>query len=58
MKLVKIILKIIRLKYSRKSLNWNPYSSKVGHVIRENKGEDNDLSLIKLNSQFEFANMQ
>jgi hypothetical protein len=27
-------------------------------MIRENKGEDNDSPLIKLNSQLEFANMQ
>jgi hypothetical protein len=32
--------------------------TKVDYVIREDEGEDDDLSLIKLNSQFEFANMQ
>ena len=29
----------------------------VDHVIRENKDEDNDSPLIKLNSNFEFANI-
>jgi hypothetical protein len=31
---------------------------KVDHVIRENKDEDNNSPLIKLNSRFSFANMQ
>jgi hypothetical protein len=30
---------------------------KIDHVIRENKDENNDLSLIKLISNFEFANI-
>jgi hypothetical protein len=51
-------LKVIRFEYLRRSSDWNSYFSKVDHVIREGEGEDNDLLLIKLNSQFEFANMQ
>jgi hypothetical protein len=30
---------------------------KINHVIRENESEDNGLSLIKLNSKFEIANI-
>jgi hypothetical protein len=47
---VEIILKIIRLEYLRRLSDWNPYSSKIDHVIRENENKNNDLSLIKLNS--------
>jgi hypothetical protein len=31
---------------------------KIDHVIREDEGEDNNSPLIKLNSRFEFANIQ
>jgi hypothetical protein len=31
---------------------------KVGHVIREGEGEDDNLPLVELNSRFEFASMQ
>jgi hypothetical protein len=52
------IIKIIRLKHLRRSSNWNPYLSKVDHVIRENESESDGSPLIELNSQFEFASMQ
>jgi hypothetical protein len=31
---------------------------KIDHVIRESEDEDDNSSLIKLNSRFEFASMQ
>jgi hypothetical protein len=30
---------------------------KIDHVIREDKGEDDSSSLVKLNSRFEFASI-
>jgi hypothetical protein len=32
--------------------------TKVGHVIREGEDESDDILLVELNSNFEFANMQ
>jgi hypothetical protein len=57
MEFIEIILKIIRFEYSKRLSDWNPYFSKIGYVIRESESENNGVSLIKLNSQFEFANM-
>jgi hypothetical protein len=49
-------LKVIRLEYLKRLLDWDSYFSKVDHVIREGEGDGSPL--VELNSKFEFASMQ
>jgi hypothetical protein len=53
-------MKIIRLKYLKRLLEWDSYFSKnseIGHVIREDEDKNNDSPYVKLNSKFGFANI-
>jgi hypothetical protein len=55
-------MEIIHLIYLKKIIRLGfaffEERMKIDHVIRENEDENNDSSLIKLNSKFEIANIQ